>query len=77
MSKKEPTYEEKVSELETILRRLDDAETPIDTLAEDVKRGAKLIKELDHKLKSVEAEVRDAFKELEVVGESDDEEEPE
>jgi exodeoxyribonuclease VII small subunit len=34
-------------------------------LAEDVKLGAKLIKELDKKLKQVETEVRDAFKELE------------
>jgi len=34
-------------------------------LAEDVKLGARLIKELDKKLKQVETEVRDAFKELE------------
>ncbi|MBW2031911.1 MAG: exodeoxyribonuclease VII small subunit [Deltaproteobacteria bacterium] len=40
------------------------SETPIDKLAEDVKQGAKLIKELDKKLKQVETEVRDAFKEL-------------
>ena len=67
MSKKKPTYEEKVEELEAILRRLDDAETPIDTLAEDVKKGASLIKELDHKLRDVETQVRDAFAELEAV----------
>jgi exodeoxyribonuclease VII small subunit len=67
MSKKKPSYEEKVEELEAILRRLDDAETPIDTLAEDVKKGASLIKELDHKLRDVEAQVRDAFAELEAV----------
>ena len=66
-TKKQPSYEEKVSELEAILRRLDDAETPIDTLAEDVKKGASLIKELDHKLRDVEAQVRDAFEELEAV----------
>ena len=65
MSKKEPSYEEKVAELEDILRRLDDAETPIDTLAKDVKKGAGLIKELDHKLRDVESQVRDAFAELE------------
>ncbi len=67
MSKKNPSYEEKVEELEAILRRLDDAETPIDTLAEDVKKGASLIKELDHKLRDVESQVRDAFAELEAV----------
>jgi len=43
----------------------DNSETPIDKLAEDVKLGARLIKELDKKLKQVETEVKDAFKELE------------
>ncbi len=62
------TYEQKVTELETILKRLDDGSTPIDQLADDVKRGANLIKELDAKLQEVETEVRDAFKELEEQG---------
>jgi exodeoxyribonuclease VII small subunit len=48
--------------------RLDNSETPIDKLSEDVKLGAKLIKELSKKLKQVEMEVRDAFKELEDEG---------
>ena len=65
------TYEQKVEKLDEILTRLDNSETPIDKLAEDVKLGAKLIKDLDKKLKQVETEVRDAFKELE------DEPEPE
>lgn len=60
----EKSYEAKLEELETILDRLDQAETPLDDLAKDVKRGTKLIKELNDKLKSVEAEVKDAFKEL-------------
>ena len=59
------TYEEKVEKLDEILTRLDNSETPIDKLAEDVKLGARLIKDLDKKLKQVETEVRDAFKELE------------
>ena len=59
------TYEQKVAELDEILGRLDDSSTPIDELAKDVKRGAGLIKELDRKLKSVEKEVLDAFKEME------------
>ena len=58
------TYEQKVEKLDEILARLDNSETPIDKLAEDVKQGARLIKELDKKLKQVETEVRDAFKEL-------------
>jgi exodeoxyribonuclease VII small subunit len=58
------TYEQKVEKLDEILTRLDNSETPIDKLAEDVKLGAKLIKDLDRKLKLVETEVRDAFREL-------------
>ncbi len=60
----EMTYEQKVEKLDEILKRLDNSETPIDKLAEDVKLGARLIKELDKKLKQVETEVRDAFQEL-------------
>ncbi|WDN90980.1 exodeoxyribonuclease VII small subunit (plasmid) [Desulfosarcina sp. BuS5] len=54
-----------MKKLDEILTRLDNSETPIDKLAADVKLGAKLIKDLDQKLKQVETEVRDAFKELE------------
>ena len=61
----ELTYEQKVEKLDEILTRLDNSETPIDKLAEDVKLGARLIKELGKKLKQVETEVKDAFKELE------------
>ncbi len=61
----ELSYEQKVAKLDEILIRLDNSETPIDKLAEDVKEGARLIKELDKKLKQVETEVLDAFKELE------------
>ncbi|MEI8039360.1 MAG: exodeoxyribonuclease VII small subunit [Verrucomicrobiota bacterium] len=50
----EPSYEEKVAILDEILERLDHAVTPIYKLAEDVKLGARLIKELDAKLKQVE-----------------------
>ncbi len=64
MSDTEPTYEQKVEKLDEILTRLDDSETPIDKLAEDVKEGARIIKDLGKKLKQVEAEVLDAFKEL-------------
>ncbi len=61
----ELTYEQKVAKLDDILIRLDNSETPIDKLAEDVKLGAKLIKDLGKKLNQVETEVKDAFKELE------------
>ena len=61
MTEKERSYEEKAQELEAILQRLDDSDTPIDRLAEDVKRGVRLIKELDATLREVEHEVLDAF----------------
>jgi exodeoxyribonuclease VII small subunit len=65
------SYEQKSEKLDEILNRLDRSETPIDELAEDVKLGAKLIKELDKKLRKVETEVKDAFKELEKESGSD------
>ncbi len=64
MPEKEKTYEEKLEELEQILERLDDSQTPIDELAQDVKLGATLIRDLDRKLREVETQVTDAFKEL-------------
>jgi len=64
------TYEQKSEKLDEILSRLDRSETPIDKLAEDVKLGAQLIKELDKKLRKVETEVKDAFKILEDDGHS-------
>ena len=67
------TYEQKVAKLDELLTRLDNSETPIDKLAEDVKLGARLIKELDRKLKQVETEVRDAFKELDEKSEGGEE----
>ncbi len=65
MAENKQTYEEKDEKLERILERLDDSRTPIDELAEDVKLGATLLKELDRKLREVETQVVDAFKELE------------
>ena len=65
MAENKQTSEEKVEQLERILERLDDSRTPIDELAEDVKLGATLLKELDRKLREVETQVVDAFKELE------------
>lgn len=57
-------YEQKVEKLDDLLTRLDNSETPIDKLAEEVKLGVGLIKDLNRKLKEVETEVRDAFQEL-------------
>jgi exodeoxyribonuclease VII small subunit len=62
-----PTYESQFAELEAIVKRLDNATTPIDELAQNVKRGAALIVALNAKLNSVETEVLDAFKALEAA----------
>ena len=64
-SRKDKTYEQKVEELDRILKNLDDSEIPIDELGEKARTGAKLIVDLQHQLKSVETEVQDAFKILE------------
>lgn len=64
-SRQDKTYEQKVEELDRILKNLDDSEIPIDELGEKARTGAKLIVELQHQLKSVETEVQDAFKILE------------
>jgi exodeoxyribonuclease VII small subunit len=64
MAKKQGSYEEQVAELDEILERIDQSETPIDELAKDVKRGTELIRALDEKLKAVESEVKDAFESL-------------
>ena len=62
---KQTNYEEKFKELQGIIDQLDRQETPIDELAEKVKRGTSLINELNKKLKAVEKDVRNALKELE------------
>ena len=36
------TYEQKVEKLDNLLTRLDNSETPIDKLAEDVKLGGRI-----------------------------------
>jgi exodeoxyribonuclease VII small subunit len=56
------TYEQKVEELDDILRKLDDSDIPIDDLGQKARTGAQLIVELQKQLKSVETEVHDAFK---------------
>ncbi|GAM10351.1 exodeoxyribonuclease 7 small subunit [Geobacter sp. OR-1] len=61
----ELSYEQKVAKLDEILTSLDNSDTPIDKLAEDVTNGVDLIIELDQKLKEVEIKVTDVFKKLE------------
>ena len=56
------TYEQKVDELDSILKKLDDSEIPIDELGKKARIGAQLITDLQKQLKSVETEVQDAFK---------------
>ena len=64
-TQQEKTYEQKVEELDGILKKLDDSEIPIDELGEKARTGARLIVDLQQQLKSVETEVQDAFKILE------------
>jgi len=60
----EMSYEDRMSELDELLTRLDQSQTPIDQLAADTRRGVALINSMKKDLKKVETEVRDAFADL-------------
>lgn len=66
------SYEERLSELEGLLTRLDNSETPIDELAANTRRSVALIKSMKEVLKKVEMEVKDAFADLDNGGGKDD-----
>lgn len=57
----EMSYEERMSELNDLLGRLDNAQTPIDELATDTRRGVALITSMKEDLKKVEMEVKEVF----------------
>ena len=60
----EMSYEDRMSELDELLTRLDQSQTPIDQLAADTRRGVALINSMKKDLKKVETEVRDVFADL-------------
>jgi len=66
MSKKksdQPTYEEAMEELKTIVQQLQEGTVSIDDLSEQSKRAATLIKYCREKLRNTETELKGLFEE--------------
>ena len=64
MAKKEFSFDDAVTEIEDILRNLENGELDIDKLSVEVKRASELIKQCQKKLKSTEDEINSIFKEM-------------
>jgi len=62
--KKTVTYNEAVSEIEEILKRIENEELDVDVLSENVKKVSTLIKSCKDKLFDTEAEVDKILKEM-------------
>ena len=63
--KKKHSYAEAFSELQKIVRELEDGEIGVDDLSEKVKRAAELIRICKDKLQHTEEDVQQILKELE------------
>ena len=64
MSKKEFSFNDAVTEIETILHNIESGDLDIDKLSVEVKRASELIKECQKKLKNTEDEINSIFREL-------------
>jgi len=62
MSKKKETYSEAISEIEQILKDIENQETDVDFLSEKVKRAAELITICKEKLTKSEKEIEEILK---------------
>jgi len=65
MTKKQLTYAEAISELEDILREIENNEPDVDELTEKVKRAAYLLRFCKKKLRKASDEVGDILKNME------------
>ncbi len=63
MSKKKPTYESALKELQHILAELQDQQVSVDELSSKVKRAAELVKFCKEKLRKVKDETDRLFEE--------------
>ncbi|MDR2037060.1 MAG: exodeoxyribonuclease VII small subunit [Bacteroidales bacterium] len=57
MAKKELNYSESIEEIERILEKIEQGETDVDELTEEIKRAAKLLHSCKEKLFKTEQEV--------------------
>ena len=63
MAKKEFSFNEAVSEIEKILRNIEEGELDVDRLSREVKRASELIRECQKRLRATEDEINSIFKE--------------
>jgi exodeoxyribonuclease VII small subunit len=64
MSKKDFSFNEAVTEIEDILRKIESGELDIDKLSVEVKRASEMIKLCQKKLRTIEDEINSTFKEF-------------
>ena len=64
MAKKEFSFSEAVSEIETILKNIESGELDVDKLSIEVKRASELIRQCQKKLRTTEEEINSIFKDL-------------
>ena len=64
MSKKDGSYKEAISEIEEILRQLENNELDVDELSEKVKRVSQLVTLCKEKLHNTEEEIDKILKEM-------------
>ena len=64
MAKKEFSFNEAVTEIEKILRNIENGDLDVDKLSIEVKRASELIKQCQKKLRATEEEINSIFKDL-------------
>jgi exodeoxyribonuclease VII small subunit len=64
MAKKEFSFNESMSEIESILKKIENGDMDVDKLSVEVKRASELIKQCQKKLKSTEDEINSIFRDL-------------
>ncbi len=64
MAKKEFSFSEAVTEIEDILKNIENGDLDLDKLSVEVKRASELIKQCQKKLRSTEDEINSIFKDL-------------
>ena len=64
MAKKEFSFNEAVTEIEKILRNIENGDLDVDKLAVEVKKASELIRQCQKKLKTTEDEINSIFKDL-------------
>ena len=64
MTKKEFSFNEAVTEIEDILRKIENGNLDVDKLSAEVKRASELIKQCQKKLRTTEEEINSIFKDL-------------